>query len=337
MNTTAKLHSSLTATTNHDALANASQPNFPQPPNGNTPNGNTRGMPFDQGDYNDYPNTGMPGYYADPNLDELSLLEFRLQEMQLSYMKRKKYWEAKKEELLATYPIEDVVNTPVTHTIKDVLQRVYDELRALIAFPDSQLNYIYDRSRPQILKLEETLNEACDKLKKPVQNAGTPPSLEKAKVCLEICNASITLLSGLGSLVNDISREIKLCLKCQEIVEKTAVILMNFAITLITRFPMPPLDFNLGLKDLYRKSLFHSIQHEATGIGNFVTGAKGEVERANKAVNKFMPTANPQDKEQLAKSPQGNPFFNANRNNKPLAGRVQNDVNQPLPRRQAVF
>lgn len=220
------------------------------------------------------------------NIDALSLLEMRLQTMQINYMKKMAYWKHKKLEVMAENALQDAVNQKQRKVLKELLKRIAEEIKALFQSPDSRLHDVLEKISPHVIELGEEINRSCDKLKELPPNSQDPKTQEESgKLRLSICNSSIDVLNGFISLTNDVSREIKLCVKLEEILEKAVVAVLSFVTTVLARIPLPTFDFNFNLGGLYRQYLYSEIHPETNRIEKFISTSEGSVERARKIIN----------------------------------------------------
>lgn len=234
----------------------------------------------------DYPHVEtIPSSFEGSGLDALGLLELRLHNTQLNYMKKIIYWRNQKLNLMAENALqEEVVN--IQHNKRETLARLLQELKGLFQFADGHLRDVYQRTAPTINLIEDNLCKSFEKLEKLPQDSNDPDiKKEDAKLRLDICNNSINMLTSYTSLINDVSREIKMCVKLEEIIEKATIFLLDVIMLVFVPIPIPRFNFNFSLGGLYRNFLFSEVQPEVARIENLVSGSEACVTKAKDIIS----------------------------------------------------
>lgn len=285
MTTYSKLYSSISKDSRDENLQNKYQSTL------TTPSGATsskRISPYAKPKLDPYSDSepSPSTFNQDPDMDALGMLEVRLRNLQTNYMKKIIYWKKQKLALLAEHALKENSESVKNHNRRETLARMLQEIKSLFQFADAHLRDVYKSAAPAILMMEENLSNSCDQLEHlPKDSSEAKIQEEDTKLRLEICNQSINILNGCTSLINDVSREIKLCVKLEEIIEKTAVFLLDVLMRVLIPIPIPKFDFNFHFGSLYRNFLFSEIRPEATRIENLTLESEGLVKKANNLLN----------------------------------------------------
>ncbi|VVC75132.1 hypothetical protein AQUSIP_04090 [Aquicella siphonis] len=164
-------------------------------------------------------------------------------------------------------------NHSVVHGIRAFFENLFEALKADLEPASDELHDLLEKTHAAVQSLCNELHDLSQALKD-----GNKSAHERHKICIDMCNISMEITEDMIKLVDNIQAELNHCLRWEKISEKAAVQLIALAILIVTKIPVPEMDFNFSSS--YRNFLYNEIEQEKVAIDRFETDVKGALRRA---------------------------------------------------------
>lgn len=164
-------------------------------------------------------------------------------------------------------------NYSVMHGIRAFFENLFTSLKDDLEPASDELHGLLDKAHGAVQALCLELEDLSKAL-----NDSSKSAHERHKICIDMCNVGMEIAEDMIKLVDNIRAELEYCLRFEKISEKAAVQLIELAILIVTKIPVPEMDFNFSSS--YRNFLYNEIQQEKKAIDRFETDVLGALRRA---------------------------------------------------------
>ena len=225
------------------------------------------------------------------NTDALSRWQDELQREVKELQNKLEAWKKLKEDVIAkdvdlqnyanTHLLDMKAHQSVLNNVKMFFKKIFEKIKEYVEPAKYELHDVLTETHQQVQALCDSLVSLCDQL-----NDSDKSEKEKNKIKIDVCNVSMQILENQIQLINNVRAELDYCLSSEQISEEAAWKLVQLAVLIAAKIPVPDLPFNLN--SVYRNFLYNETTGEKQELDIEETDVGGELKRAMDEVSKFF-------------------------------------------------